>query len=204
MQKTTLLEPGNYYHIYTRGNNHETIFLAPENYSYFLQLYRKYVSPYTDTFAYCLLPNHVHFLVRIKDADELTPLAYRYNTAKHISVNQQFSHLLNAYTKAINKRYNRSGSLFQQRFGRKVVVSEAYFSRLIFYIHANPQHHGLVRDFMQWPYSSYRSMLSDKNTNLMRETVLEWFGGRELYARFHQENQVELETIAKEVAGNAI
>ncbi|RDV12599.1 hypothetical protein DXT99_22815 [Pontibacter diazotrophicus] len=55
MQKITSLEPGKYYHLYTRGNNKETLFRHPDNYAYFLQLYRKYITPYVDTFAYCLI-----------------------------------------------------------------------------------------------------------------------------------------------------
>jgi len=61
------LQYGLYYHIYNRGNNRENIFLEERNYRYFLQLYLKYIEPIAWTFAYCLLRNHFHFLVRIKD-----------------------------------------------------------------------------------------------------------------------------------------
>lgn len=71
MQQTILLEPNKIYHVYTRGNNRENIFKEPENFYYFLQLYRKYISPYADTFACCLLPNHFHFLTRVKEVEKL-------------------------------------------------------------------------------------------------------------------------------------
>ncbi|MBN1976347.1 MAG: hypothetical protein JW918_03000, partial [Anaerolineae bacterium] len=61
------LEHGQYYHIYNRGNNGENIFIEERNYSYFLGLYAKYIEPIADTFAYVLLRNHFHLLVRIKD-----------------------------------------------------------------------------------------------------------------------------------------
>ena len=57
---------GQYYHIYNRGNNGETIFRDARNYPYFLKLYAEYVEPVAETYAYCLLPNHFHFLVRIR------------------------------------------------------------------------------------------------------------------------------------------
>jgi putative transposase len=196
MQKLISLEPGKYYHLYTRGNNKETLFRHRDNYYYFLDLYRKYVAPYADTFAYCLLPNHVHFLVRIKEEEALKPTWITEDPTKLISVQRQLAHLLNAYAKKINNRYNRVGRLFQHRFGRKEVDSEIYFTRLIYYIHFNPQHHGLIDDFSDWPYSSYHSILSKSMTALQREDVLEWFGGREWYKTFHDENATDFSSLS--------
>ena len=195
MQNTISLEPGKYYHLYTRGNNKETLFRHPDNYTYFLQLYRKYITPYADTFAYCLLPNHVHFLVRIKEEEALRPQWLMADTTRLVSVERQLGHLLNAYAKTINYRYDRIGRLFQHRFGRKEVNDEAYFTRLLFYIHFNPQHHGLLNGFSNWPYSSYHSILSKSKTALQREEVLAWFGGSEAYATFHEENATDFPSI---------
>ncbi|MEJ8758355.1 hypothetical protein WG947_15180 [Pontibacter sp. H259] len=194
MQKLAALESGKYYHIYTRGNNTETLFKHLDNYHLFLQLYRKYLMPYADTFAYCLLPNHVHFLIRIKDEDALMRQGGE-DFMKRISVERQLAHLLNSYTKTINHRYERVGKLFQHRFGRKEVTSEAYFTRLIYYIHFNPQHHGLIDDFSDWPHSSYHSLLSKSKTALQREEVLEWFGSRDWYKKFHEENAADFASI---------
>ncbi len=73
MSKPMPLIHGNYYHIYNRGNNREDIFIEPPNYSYFLSLYAKYIDPVADTYAYCLLRNHFHLLVRIKMEEETDP-----------------------------------------------------------------------------------------------------------------------------------
>ena len=70
MPKRIPLEYGKYYHIYNRGNNRENIFFEDRNYHYFLKLYAKHVEPVADTYAYCLLYNHFHFLVRIKTVEE--------------------------------------------------------------------------------------------------------------------------------------
>ncbi len=53
-----------FYHIYNRGNNGENLFYRPENYGYFLQKFDHYLSGYLELYAYCLLPNHFHLLVR--------------------------------------------------------------------------------------------------------------------------------------------
>lgn len=204
MQRVISLEPGKYYHIYTRGNNKETLFKEQDNYTLFLQLYRKHVTPYMDTFSYCLLPNHVHFLVRVKDEEALTPRWISEDEEKLVSIERQLGHLLNAYAKSINHRYNRIGRLFQHRFGRKEVTSDAYFTRLVFYIHFNPQHHGLTADFKNWSHSSYQSILSEGRTALQRAEVLEWFGSREKYKAFHEENAADFTSIAPFIEGDEV
>lgn len=188
------LEFDQYYHIYNRGNNRENLFRKADNYHYFLKLYTKYIHPITDSFAYCLLPNHFHLLVRIKTAQEQDlsgtlreDLPGFENLTGLKKPSQQFSNLFNAYTRAFNKAYQRTGALFQRPFGRIRVTSEAYFVQLVIYIHQNPQKHGLIDDFREWPYSSYQALLSDKPTRIEREAVLQWFNGRSQLAQQHQQ-----------------
>ena len=198
MSKPTALRCGGYYHIFNRGNNRETIFREQRNYFYFLKLYEKYIPLVADTFAYCLLPNHFHLLVRVKTGEE--------NMASSIKVKnpgQQFGNLFNAYTKAFNKVYQRTGSLFEKPFKRLEVTSDAYFRRLIAYIHQNPQRHGLIDNFQIWPYSSYQIILSHKPTHIHREEVLTWFGDGKAYQAYHQEMETvrQLEGIVSEDLG---
>jgi REP element-mobilizing transposase RayT len=117
------LQPGKYYHIYNRGNNRENLFHEERNYAYFLRLYAFHIEPIAETFAYCLLKNHFHLLIKVKDLPEIQSRDF----------SQPFSNLFNAYTKSINKAYQRSGSLFQRPFGRILVTSDAYFKQLITY-----------------------------------------------------------------------
>ena len=65
------LSSENYYHIYNHTNGSDNLFLNSENYRYFLQRYATFISPIADTFAYCLMPNHIHFLIRIKSELDL-------------------------------------------------------------------------------------------------------------------------------------
>ena len=145
-----------------------------------------------DTYAYCLLRNHFHFLVRVKTAEEQeeeiqkTHKTLRVSeTLRVLNPSQQFGNLFNAYTKAINKAYQRTGSLFENPFGRIPVTSDEYFVHLIAYIHRNPQRHRLVDDFRVWTYSSYHAILSRKSTRLKRDEVLAWFDGPAAFRASH-------------------
>jgi REP-associated tyrosine transposase len=193
MFKPVPLQHGQFYHVYNRGNNRQALFVEERNYRYFLTLYARHVEPVAETYAYCLLPNHFHFLVRIQDLTGLQDLS----GLKLPS--QCFSNLFNAYARAFNKAYGRTGSLFQRPFGRVPVTSDAHFVWLIAYIHRNPQKHGLVDDFGGWPYSSYHTFLSTKATRLKRDDVLAWFEGAAGFQAFHRQ-QIAASQIAPLVA----
>ncbi|SDL42227.1 hypothetical protein SAMN04488034_10449 [Salinimicrobium catena] len=183
------LAPGNYYHIYNRGNNGSTIFFEKENYSYFLRLYDKYIQPVSHTYAWCLLKNHFHFLLYLKEKEEINLSDLSYSTKKQVTKadpSRQFSHFFNAYTQAINKKYGRTGSLLEKPFERKRIDSEDYLRKLIFYIHNNPVHHGLTTNMESYPWSSYTSLLSSQPTTLKRDEVISWFDSAENFRAFHK------------------
>lgn len=186
-----------YYHIYNRGVNGENIFVEERNYDYFLKLYEKHLAPVTDLFAYCMLRNHFHVLVRTKSEEEILedrqtlkvsetfrvsnkekPLGSKY-------ISDQFSNFFNAYAKTINKAYGRTGSLFQHPFGRVPITSDRQFWNVIAYIHQNPQKHKFVTDFRDWKYSSYGIILSDVKTGVNRNQVMKWFGNSDDYLSLH-------------------
>lgn len=190
------LQYDRYYHIYNRGINRQNVFFEERNYRHFLKLYAKHFEPVADTYAYCLMCNHFHFLVRIKTVEEQqTPgVSKTPGVWKAKKPSQQFGNVLNAYAKSINKAYNHTGSLFQNRFGRIEVTSDAYFIHLITYIHRNPQRHGFVADFRDWPYSSYHAMLSTKPSHVKRDEVLGWFDNATNFEASHQ-HEADLQEI---------
>ena len=192
--KYTPLEYSKFYHIYNRGNNSENLFLNNDNYQYFLSLYDKYISVIADTYAWCLMPNHFHILVRIKDEAEIIA-GLNLTGFKNLSglgkglVSQRFSNLFNAYTKAFNKREGRHGSLFERPFKRIEVANEAYLRQLVYYIHSNPVKHGFVDDMLHWPWSSYLTLISIKPSKLFRESVLGWFDSQSNFITYHEAQQ---------------
>jgi putative transposase len=166
-----IIEPGFYYHIYNRGINREIIFPEYEYYNKFMMLYKKYMPQVTDTLAYCLLPNHFHFLIYIKDHP--------------VGVSNQFSNFFNAYAQWFNSRKHRTGGLFQRPFKRKRVLSNQYLMQLVYYIHRNPMHHNYVENPSKYLYSSFNTITSDQPTMLQREFVLELFENKENFLDFH-------------------
>jgi hypothetical protein len=182
MTITTPLEDGCFYHIYNRGNNGDVIFKEKSNYTCFLTLLKKYILPRADIYAYCLLNNHFHLLVKIRDAgaNELN---------KSSKPEQNFSNFFNAYARTFNRNNQRTGKLFEERFKRKKIEDEFYFTELLYYIHSNSQKHKLVEDFRSYPFSSYQTILSSKETALKREEVLNWFGGKQLFEKYHADKQ---------------
>ncbi|MGD9991965.1 MAG: transposase [Salinivirgaceae bacterium] len=108
------LVPNKFYHIYNRGINGCALFNEAANYTYFLSLYKKHIHPVAQTYAWVLMRNHFHLLLRIKPFQNPEGFQGLRNLSAEKRINQQFSNFFNAYTKAFNKRYNRTGSLFAQ------------------------------------------------------------------------------------------
>lgn len=177
MKKTDYHIPlynGSLYHIYNRGNGREKIFIVKKNYYYFLNQYKKYISNYADTFAYCLLPNHFHFLIRTKSNDPGI-------------LSENFRKLFISFTMSINKQEKRKGNLLQRGFRRKIIEDEKYFYSAIYYIHSNPVHHKIVDDLKKYEFNSYYSLVSNDKTFLCRDQVMEWFSGRQNFIDYHNQ-----------------
>ena len=186
------LQPSRFYHIYNHANGSENIFRDAENYRFFLEKYELYISPFAETFAWCLMPNHFHLLVQIRDETTLLTKALpKFKTLEELNsanaISKQFSRLFSSYTQAYNKKYMRMGSLFMKNFKRHLIDTNNYFSKIVHYIHANPVHHGFVKAISDWHWSSYHSFLSTAPTKIKRAAVLDWFGGRDCFVQFHQQ-----------------
>ena len=178
-----LLEPGCVYHIYSHAVGTDKLFLSEENYLYFLRRYEYFIPPIADTFCYCLVPNHLHFLVEIKQQIDV-PVDSKYTASQYAS--KQFSNLFSSYAQAFNKQQMRRGNLFMSNFKRRRINSDEYLTNVIKYIHLNPVAHGMVNFPFEWKFSSYNSIFSDCTTFLAREKVLAWFGGVEEFKRLHE------------------
>jgi len=137
------LFPESIYHIYNRGNNKQVIFPQERNYSYFINKAHSELKNEIDFLAYCLMPNHFHFLIATK---------LEYDSLKFTNALRT---LLSSYTRAINKQQNTTGSLFQQNTKSIEIDSDSYASTCFHYIHQNPFKAGLVKKIEDWPYHSF-------------------------------------------------
>ena len=189
------LEPEQFYHVFYHANGNDNIFRADRNYRFFLRLYLTHISGIVNTLAYCLMPNHFHFVIQMKSEAELRSFYSKKIATLEASLtlqglcrlnSQQFSNLFNSYAQAFNKVYNRRGGLFISNFKRKKVTSNEYLLNLIHYVHNNPVHHGFVETVDDWKYSSYQALFSEKRTMLARSETLELFGGADECREFHQ------------------
>jgi len=149
-------EEDSYYHVFNRGMSKGNIFLDDSDYRYFLGLIGRYLSgakvtdahrnqspDYSENItmlAYCLMPNHFHLLLHQQDANALTSFMRSLGTA---------------YSMYFNKKYKRSGALFQGRYKAIMANEDSYFTHLSRYIHLNPLDIG--EDYRSYRYSSYQA-----------------------------------------------
>lgn len=185
-----IIEPRVIYHLYNRGNNKENIFIDEKNYYYFLQQLKKHIAPVADIYAYCLLKNHFHLLLRIKDEQELPE---RFKIKPHLA----FSNFFNSYTKSINKMYNRTGSLFEEHLKRKRVVNQDYLIQLVAYIHLNPVKHNFTAHYQEYKFSSFQAYITDKQTEIDKNFIFSMIE-KDSFLYWHDLKRIELEEITLE------
>jgi len=163
--------PGQFYHVYNRGAGGQPIFREEENYLFLLRRIKEHATPLEiSVVAYCLIPNHYHLLLRQDGLEPAGRLPQR---------------VFNSYTKAVNKRYDRTGTLFEGPYKAVHVDRDSYLLHLCRYIHANPLKHGLVSDLAQWPYSNYHEWIGERSGTLVdRAFVQTHFPEPGSYRRF--------------------
>ncbi|MEA3452054.1 MAG: transposase, partial [Bacteroidota bacterium] len=197
-----ILESSYIYHIYNQGNNRQRIFFNRENYLFFLRKIHKHILPYADILAWCLMPNHFHLMVRVKDktegvapSDALGELAPS-NALGELALNHSIGKMLSSYTQAINKQQNRTGSLFRKQTKAECVNKiegitpsfitknsiteikinnpEKEYPQVCFnYIHQNPVKAGLCKYPHEWEYSSAIDYAGGRNGKLINKLIAE-------------------------------
>ncbi len=139
--------PNAIYHITTRGNGGQSIFNSQKDYFLFLEELKKTIEEYNwICYAYCLMPNHYHLLIKTIDPN--------------LSIGMR--QLNGNYTQGYNIKNKRYGHLFQGRFKSVLVESEAYLGNIIRYITLNPIKAKLVKSISLWPYSSHNEIIGKK------------------------------------------
>lgn len=177
-----------FYHVYNRGVEGRDIFGDRQDYKVFLSYMKRYltkavqnvqneVSPRWRTrwrtdvvdklelVAYCLMPNHFHFLVKQKTADGMTIF---------------MKSLMNSYVKYFNQKYKRVGGLFQGVFKAVNIDEEAYLLHVTRYIHINPlEIIGVTLSNLENYYCSYGEYLGKRNTSWIHPAdILSVFGSK--------------------------
>lgn len=162
---------GSYYHIYNRGANRESIFRSNENYLFLLRRFGEALAGKSiAVIAYCLMPNHYHFLLR-QDGETI--------------ISDLMQETFNSYSKAFNKMYNRTGTLFEGPFKSIHVDKNNYLIHLCRYIHRNPLEADLVNNLTEWPFSNYPEWIGKRSGRLVDLALIKsYFMTAESYREF--------------------
>lgn len=195
-------EENSIYHLYNRTNNKDLLFITDENRVFFLKRYKELLAPFTDTYCWCLLPNHFHLLIRIKyetdiktylqqtPIEELTVTEKKFLEGRIILselIEQSFKRFFQSYALAFNKQHKRKGNLFYKPFKRVLIDKDSQFTMAIIYIHANAAKHKLVKNFTRYQWTSWQSIVSNMDTAILRKEVIDWFGNIEACIKTHLE-----------------
>jgi REP element-mobilizing transposase RayT len=179
-----IVVPEAIYHVVSRGNCKQKIFHSSEDYKKYLSLLESAKEKYLfSLYLYVLMPNHVHLILKTSSEEE--------NSISKIM------HFLNGnYSRYFNRKYDRSGHLFQGRFYGEVIEDEKHFLELVRYIHLNPVRAGLVSRLEDHRFSSYRCYVGlESDGNLVDSVeVLFLFGKnphvqRERFKKFVEERK---------------
>ncbi|NLX83640.1 MAG: transposase [Clostridiales bacterium] len=147
------------YHIMLRGTNKQNIFHDQEDYQCFLKGLEKYrLLCGFHLYAYCLMPNHVHLLLREDEEGEV--------------IGSIMLRLTTWYVYRYNTKYERSGALFEGRFKSEPVEDDRYFLTVLRYIHRNPVKAGIARSPSQYPFSSFQRYESHDADQLIEKDLL--------------------------------
>lgn len=171
--------PDQYYHVYSRGANKQPIFRDDADYRFFMSLFSRSLSiepqasrltryPHLrgelELIAFCLMPNHVHLLIYQRQAG---------------SMQQLMRSMMTSYSMYFNRKYARTGPLFESRYKASRIDHEAYLLHISRYIHLNP------RSYKRYPYSSFRTYIGGSMPEWLEpQRALELFGTPQAYENF--------------------
>ena len=162
-------EEGGCYHLYNRCISEVNLFEFPGMCDHFIIKIKKYLSPFMVLYGYCLMPNHFHLLVRIKNHDAIQDASLDWNESNRLRqydkgacdlnslIEDQTRRLFSSLVMFYNKINKRRGSIFTERMKRILQRSEFNILDQLCYIHHNPIHHGFTLNYESWEYSSYNS-----------------------------------------------
>jgi REP element-mobilizing transposase RayT len=186
------LEPNKTYHLFTHAIEGNNLFLKPHHYMHFLEKWEKLTSSVLTTYAYCLMPNHLHLCIKT-GGEEIIPV----EKDKRKFFSKKVGNVLSSYAQWFNYWQQHFGALFRSRFGRIEVMDDAYFKNLICYIHHNPIHHfnqDMYEDYRFSSYNTYKhySLLNEYESvnNFIKpenyDYVINAFNGKQAFQDFHE------------------
>ena len=184
---------GNIYHIYNQGNNRQTIFLQRRDYLTFLTLYKRLFPAHCSVIAWCLMPNHFHFMIH---TDERCNSIIKQGNIYLDPVTNSIRKLLSGYARIFNAQYQQSGSVFRQKTKSKCLsgikikpdseyLVQDYYVNCFHYIHQNPLTAKLTDRLENWEFSSFQDYVNLRNGSLCLKNLAA------IHCGFNPENFIE-------------
>lgn len=167
-----------FFHIMIQGINKEYIFKTKEDKEYFLFFMRKYYQDYKiRMIAYCIMDNHVHFIIYSENIGEISSYMHKINTI---------------YAKYYNNKYNRIGYVFRDRYKSQYIYDRDYLFKCIKYIHLNPVKAKIVDKEEKYKYSSYQDFINKKG--YIDNYIIKLIFGTEDYIKlFNKIDDIDIE-----------
>jgi len=193
-----------YYHLVFKSVDGLLLFGNTSDYDLFLNRFKEFTKDFLDTWAYVLLRNHVHFIVKIRSVEEIEhyinncSAEEQTEAVKKLAANNMKTDLLDgvierqvnsfmvSYVRTINNRNNKQGGFFQKPFRRMLITDDSYLQQAIVYVHANAQKHNLVNDFLKYRYTSYHDIIRGNYLYIDTKAVLNFFNGTNKFIEIHR------------------
>ncbi len=197
--------PGSFYHLVFKSIDGLFLFNHDKDYEVYLERFRKFLGDFADVWSFCVLPNHTHFIIKIKTQESinifLNKLSLQDLTVSmklflseqeneslfNAMIERQVNSFMVSYANYINNRFNRQGGIFQKPFKRIKIEDEGHLQQAIIYTNANAQKHGLVKDFKTYGFSSYPLIVANDQYFVDTKSVIEFFENKEKFIRLHKE-----------------
>ena len=193
----------NFFHVYNKSNGREPLFSTVKDHHNFLECLKRFVHPFVDIYAYNMIFNHFHLLIETlnkeKILNRLSPLILDklpYKCRELLDLEEEnmslilknrFSAAFSSYAQTYNHFSNRTGNLFHRRFCRKLIHTDGYLKKCLYYINNNAVNHGIFNHIENQPWSSYNSFLDQDYSLLNHKKIINLFGSTDAVVDYHMQ-----------------
>ena len=197
--------PGQYYHVVFKSIDGILLFRDENDYAVFLERLAQFTGFVFDTWAYCQLSNHAHFIIKInslesvlksiavtdktKQTSAMTKLLLHSNDSGVFDtmLERQMNSFMVSYANFCKNKYHHHGGLFQRPFKRIQIDTDAYLQMAIIYVHANTVKHKTFNNYKTYGHSSYGAIIKSNRFYCATTAVLGFFGGLDKFVLLHEE-----------------
>ncbi len=173
---------GNFYHVFNRASGKQLLFKEVQNYYYFLNRFHYHLSDYVTLHVWCLIPNHFHFLIQIKEEEDMRPI--HKNADLHKIITNKFKNFFLSYSMSFKLMFEQSSNVFSQKYKHVRLYKEDDLRQVLMYLHRNPKHHN-IGDWQNFRWSSYKEILHANSKNENACFIINLFSGKAEYVKAH-------------------